>query len=307
MPVAFLAIFIHRPSLAAALASIQASNSACELNARVSIGGPIVHSKFMIKRPIAALLAAAALLVAAPTAFAQTPTPSPGGPPADASQEVKDIYSDYRSDVKIDVCDHQRADLQEALDTIEPEFDNDNPDFRASLEAGIQKWDKGKCDGSSTPTATATATPTATVTATPTADTGTLPPASGGSGTGGGDSGTLPPLDDGGTTPQDGTLPPDDGAATPAPVPSAVPTVAPAAPAATATPSPAPVAVATDSNSSLLLPGLLIAIAVVGAATLACFPRLARNHPSLDHAWREAAFRTRATWSEFTDWMRLGR
>ena len=48
-------------------------------------------------------------------------------------------------------------------------------------------------------------------------------------------------------------------------------------------------------------------MAVLGAATLALFPLLARNNPRLDHAWREAAYRTRATWSDFTDWLRLGR
>jgi hypothetical protein len=25
------------------------------------------------------------------------------------------------------------------------------------------------------------------------------------------------------------------------------------------------------------------------------------------HGWREAGFRTTSTWSEFTDWLRLGR
>jgi hypothetical protein len=247
---------------------------------------------------IRALLAALVLLVAAPTALAQTPTPTPGGPPADASQEVKDIYSDYRSDGKIDVCDHERSDLQEALDTIEPEFDNDNPDFRAALEAGIQRWDKGRCDAAATPTATATAA--ATVTPTPSADDGTLPPTD----DGGADSGALPPDDSGTATPEDGTLPPD---ATPAPTVSAVPTVPPAAPAATPAATATPFAAASTSKGSLLLPGILIAIAVVGAATLALFPLLARNNPRLDHAWREAAYRTRATWSDFTDWLRLGR
>ena len=43
------------------------------------------------------------------------------------------------------------------------------------------------------------------------------------------------------------------------------------------------------------------------AVALALFPLAARNNPRLDAAWREAAFRTRATWTDFTDWLRLGR
>ena len=186
----FLAIFIQIPSLAAWLASIQDSNSACELNARVSTGRPIVHSRLMTQRSITALLAVLALLVAVPAAFAQSATPTPGGPPADASKAVKAIYTDYRSDGKIDVCDHERTDLQDALDTIEPEFDTDNPDFRAALEAGIQRHDDGRCDSDATPTATATATATETATAAPTADDGALPPPDD---SGSGDSGALPP------------------------------------------------------------------------------------------------------------------
>ena len=100
------------------------------------MGRAIVHSTSMPKRPLTALLAVLVLLLAAPTAFAQTPTATPGGAPDDASEAVKEIYSDYRNDGKIDVCTHERDDLQDALDTIEPDFDTDNPDFRAALEAG---------------------------------------------------------------------------------------------------------------------------------------------------------------------------
>src|SRR5262249_54469270 len=134
----------------------------------------------MPKRLITALVAALALVVAAP-ASAQTPTPTPtatsrpGSAPANASQAVKRIYNDYTSDGKIDVCEHARKDLQEALDTIEVEFDTDYPDFREALEAGIQRHDKGRCPDA-TPTATPTASATDTATPSATADSGTLPP-----------------------------------------------------------------------------------------------------------------------------------
>ena len=123
------------------------------------------------------------------------------GPPNSASDAVKLIYEDYRRDGKIDVCEHERADLQDALDTIEPDFDTDYPDFREAVEAGVTRHDDGRCDADATPTATATATATASPTAT--ADDGTLPPPTDDGST---DDGTLPPPDDGTTTP-----PPDDG------------------------------------------------------------------------------------------------
>ena len=146
----------------------------------------------MRTRPITALLAALALLaVTCAPSFAQTQTPTPtptetptpsataaqddgtaADPPADASKEVKAVYTDYSRDGVIDVCEHTRAVLQETLDGIEAAFDRDFPDFREAVKAGIQRHDKGRCadaTATATPTATATATtsPEATATASP--------------------------------------------------------------------------------------------------------------------------------------------
>ncbi|MBE2317477.1 hypothetical protein DVA67_015950 [Solirubrobacter sp. CPCC 204708] len=246
-------------------------------------------------RLIPALVAALALLPAA--ASAQEPTATPG-PPNNASGAVKLIYEDYRRDGKIDVCEHDRADLQDAVDTIEPDFDTDYPDFREAVEAGITRHDNGRCDGSQQEEPTATATATASPSATP--DDGLLPEPEQDSG--GTDEGALPPTDDGTLPPEDGTLPPEDGAVTPAPtpVPSAIPPVAQAAPA-TPTPIPTPATVSTKADSGrLLIPAVLVALAIVGALALAFFGRDSA-------AMREATFRTRATWADFTDWLRLGR
>src|SRR3954452_25104232 len=143
----------------------------------------------MRKRPITAVLAALALLAVVCTAsFAQSPTPTAtaaqddgtaADPPADASKEVKAVYTDYSRDGVIDVCDHARAVLQETLDGIEAAFDRDFPDFREAVKAGIQRHDKGRCDdATATPTATATATATASPEATSTAspESWALPP-----------------------------------------------------------------------------------------------------------------------------------
>jgi hypothetical protein len=274
----------------------------------------------MSKRPITAVLAALALLAVTPAApYAQTPTPTPTATasqqddegaaeaPDDASKEVKAIYTDYRRDGRIDECDHAREDLQDALDTIEPDFDRDFPDFRAALEAGIQRHDDGRCEEDDTEASpTATATPDDTLPdATATPDDGTLPDpdtsTDDGSGTIPPDDGTLPP-DDGGALPEQGTLP-EEGAA---PAPTAVPTAAPPAAATTPAPSPTPAIVTRSGVDGLLIPGIMIGVALLGAAALA-FSALRGGSPRVQHAWSEALFRTRSTWADFSDWLKIGR
>jgi len=243
----------------------------------------------MPKRPLTAVLAALALLTAAPAAsHAQDP-------PADAPAAVQAIYQDYRNDGKVEPCDHEVEHLQDALDTIEPAFDQDYPDFRAALEAGINDHDVCDDDADAEPTATASPAPTATSTP---------------------DAGTLPPTDDDpapenfGTLPEDGTLPPEDGTAAPEsagepaqPAPTAAPPAAATTPAA----SPTPVIVTRSGTDGLLIPGILLAIALLGALALGAFALAARRSPRFEHAWREAAFRTRGTWADFSDWLKLGR
>jgi hypothetical protein len=268
----------------------------------------------MNMRPITALLAALALLAVIPAAtFAQTPTPTPTAQsaqqdgeaeaPSDASKEVKAIYTDYTRDGEIDFCDHTREDLQEALDTIEADFDRDFPDFREALEAGIRNDD---CDEESeaTPTPTATATPDDGLpdsTATP--DTGTLPEDDSSTDDG---SGALPP--------EDGTLPPDDGTTAPPDTGTlpeagtAPPAATPAPPAAqtTPTPVPTPAIVTSSSTDGLLIPGILVGIALLGGALLAVSAKRGGS-PGVQHAWSEARYRTRSTWADFSDWLKLGR
>jgi hypothetical protein len=247
----------------------------------------------MPKRPITALAAALALLVAAP-AVAQDP-------PEDASPAVEQIYDDYRDDGRIERCDHERADLEDARDTIEPDFDRDYPDFRVAVEARIADHDNARCD---VPTATPTADATVEATAEPleevTPESGALPPVDDGSG--GDDGGAIPP--------EDGTLPPEESGVAPesaSPAPPPAPTAAPPAAATTPVPSPTPVIVSRSGTDRLLVPGIVVALALLGALALAAFAIASRRSPRLHHAWREAAFRTRGTWADFSDWLRLGR
>jgi len=250
----------------------------------------------MPKRLIVALAAALALLVAAP-ALAQDPTATAPAaqPPANASAGVKKIYSDYRDTGTVHACKHARDDLQDALDTIQDQFNVDHPHFRVALNAGIEDHNAGKCpQDARTPAATESLAPSAT--AAPTTESGTLPPSSTG-GNGGG-----------------GATPPESGTIAPSETPTAGATVAPPAPTATAAPpvvtpgpSATPVIVTSSRTDDLLIPGILVGLALLGAAALALSAIFARRNPTVEAAWREAGMRVRGTWADFSDWLRLGR
>jgi hypothetical protein len=275
----------------------------------------------MHMRPITVVATALALLGAVPAAAgAQTPTPTPSASPTptptpsassadtktDWPKDVQRVYDDYRDDGVIQVCDHTQKTLQDTLDTIEPTYDQDYPDFREALEAGIERHKDGRCtqDSSSSSSSGATGSTGATSSggsgqpAGGAPESGTLPPsASGSAGDGGG---AIPPAAATGT----GTSPPAAAAVTPAPSAVATPPVAPAATAA-ATPA---LVVTRDGHRSLLIPGILLAIALLGALGLGASALASRRSGGgMSHAWREAAFRTRGTWADFSDWLRLGR
>jgi hypothetical protein len=244
----------------------------------------------MRTRPITVFAVALALLaaVAPPAARAQDKFPA----------DVQKVYDDYRSDGVIEVCDHTQATLESTRDTIKPDFDRDYPDFREAVEAGIDKHKDGGCGGddSSTSDSSGGGTPPA-ATSTPGSGTSTVaPPAESATPDAGAESGTLPQAT--ATVPPEDAIPPQAGA-------TPVPTVPPAAPAAT--PTPAEPKIVHAGHRSLTLPIVLIAIALLGLLAVALSALFARRNPRLQHAWREAAFRTRGTWADFSDWLRLGR
>jgi hypothetical protein len=267
----------------------------------------------MRTRPITVLATALALLATTPhAARAQDPTPTatPTASSADAKtdwpKDVQRVYDDYRRDGVIDVCVHTQKTLQDTLDTIQPAYDQDYPDFREAVSAGIARHKSGKCAGGSSSQQGAGANPTPT----PGAGSGTGSSSAGS----GADSGTLPQTGSGSSSPHSGTAPPThSGASPPA---DAIPPQATVAPAVAATPPPAasaaavtpqPAVIVHTGHRSLTIPIVLIAIALLGAAALALSALAARRNPRLAHAWREAAFRTRGTWADFSDWLRLGR
>jgi hypothetical protein len=247
-----------------------------------------------------------ATVSASPTAT-PSPTPTPTATPAPRTKAVQKVYDDYASDGTISVCKYSVKTLKRTLRTITPQFDTNFPDFRAAVKAGIKRHQRGNCKpaaATATPAPTATAAPTAAAptpvpTAVPTAAPTSSPLQSGRL-----PSGTLHPVGPPKTPKQaktPGTLTPSG---TPAPT--------------TITPTPAPtefgpprlVVQRASGHRDLTVPGALLGLALLMAVLLgfsalaaARSPRLAGVH----HAWREAAYRTRGTWRDFSEWLRLGR
>ena len=57
----------------------------------------------------------------------------------------------------------------------------------------------------------------------------------------------------------------------------------------------------------MFVPGALLAVALLGlliAALSALMSKRTDRFAGVGHAWREAAWRTSGTWSDFTDWLR---
>jgi hypothetical protein len=100
-------------------------------------------------------------------------------------------------------------------------------------------------------------------------------------------------------------LPGEDAIPEGTPSPSATP-----APAATPVPPPNLVVTRAAASPNMFVPGTMGAIALLGlliAGATALASRRSERLAGVGHAWREAAWRTSGTWSDFTDWLRAGR
>lgn len=183
----------------------------------------------------------------------------------------------------LDGCAFTQQQLEAGLAGIPPQLKDVIPDLRKAIEDGIAAHERGACAGREPGTATTPAAPS---------ESGAVPPVT-----------TTPvtpttPATGVGSTPEQPAL----GTTTPAPASAATPSQTQPAPA---------VGPRKDDRTVLVialvaLGGLLLLIlAVWGWARLRGWdPGWAMR---ARHAWGEAGFRTTTTWSEFTDWLRLGR
>jgi hypothetical protein len=195
--------------------------------------------------------------------------------PAAYADAFDRIFKEYQSSGRITACKYSEAELKEAQGQVPNDIEAYAPDFPLALEGAIEARASGACDEPAPSGGTPAATPT-------------TPAASGGA--------PAAPATPGSTvTPS------------PAPDPTAAPTVDDQAIAKSALAAsesdagtPAPVVALAVLGGLLALGGL-----VYGFAHWFAFdPRWTRR---LRHSLAEAGWRAGNTWSEFADWVRLGR
>jgi hypothetical protein len=194
----------------------------------------------------------------------------------EAYDRVADAYA--RAGGHLDPCAFTEAQLKAAVRGIPPSIRNVVPALRAAMVEGIAAHERGDCRGVRP-------------------DEGT---------TGGATPGNVPT-----TTTPPVTTPPVTQTAPAAPAATTPTTPPTAAPAPTST-QPATAAQPRERDRTPLVIALIALGALVLLALVAWgLARMRGWDPAwagrMRHGWGEAGFRTTSTWSEFTDWLRLGR
>ena len=198
-------------------------------------------------------------------------------------------FADYKAHGKVNPCQHSAADLKQAKSQVPPDIQQYAPDFPASLDAALEARARGQCG----PGGTAAGGGSATAAGAGAAGSGT--PGSPGSGAGG----------------APGARGANGAAVNAAGTPGAPTTVAPAGsgPGATNAQRAAQEGGASQAPAPLIAIALLLLLLIV-AALLWALARLTGWEPGwmapARHSLAEAGHRSGATWSEFTDWVRLG-
>jgi hypothetical protein len=201
--------------------------------------------------------------------------------PAHADRAYDKVAEAYaRAGGHLDPCAFTEAELRAAVRGIPANIRDVVPALRAAIVEAIAAHERGDCRGVEP-------------------DEGT---------TGGAAPGNVPPT----TTPPVTTPPPtttETAPAAPAATAPTTPTTFAPGPAAT---QPATTAPARERDRTPLVIALIVLGALILLALLAWgLARMRGWDPAwaarTRHAWGEAGFRTTSTWSEFTDWLRLGR
>lgn len=207
---------------------------------------------------------------------------------------LADIFKDYTQDGRINPCLYSEKQLRD-LKGIIPNDIEQYSDFGAAVDDALAKRAQGACKkgGSTTPPDSTTAPPAASATGTaPPPPAGATGPASG--------------------APATGTATPGStAAAQPPPTPGSAPTAAPDVAArdviGVAARSTEP---ATDPPFPLIALAVLAGLLALGTLVFGAV-RWRAWEPAwvgrFQHAAGEAGWRASSTWSEFTDFVRLGR
>jgi hypothetical protein len=227
-----------------------------------------------------AVLAALAILALGPAA----------APAADElPKDVQSVVDDFRADGEITPCKHTVQALERTSQLAPSDIAQYSPDFPAAVDAALEERrheDCGAAKSSESAAAGAGAAP--------------APTASPGAG------GAVTPAPAHGPK-----LPQATASPTPQPTPAATPPPATPAPA----PTPAEPTYTTVAHEDpfpvglWILAGLLV-LSLLAWLVLALLGRTGWGEERLAgprHAWSEARYRAGGVWSDFTDWLRLGR
>jgi hypothetical protein len=208
-------------------------------------------------------------------------------PAAQAASGFDEVFRDYAKDGRIDACKHSAAQLQRARKDVPPDIEQYAPDFPDALDRAIEARARGKCAKGDKQAAAPTGP-----TGAPTTTTGAAAPT-------------------GATT--TGPTGPTSTAAAPGEPPAPTANAAPAgAPDDNAIARAASAGDAGGSDVPAPLVGFAVLTGLLALAGLAYgLARWRAWEPPwalrARHAAGEAGWRASATWSEFTDWLRLGR
>jgi cobalamin biosynthesis Mg chelatase CobN len=234
-------------------------------------------------RPILLLLA---LLIAVPAASAG----------AAVTGNLLKVVTAYQQNGKVPPCTFTTKQLNDALKNVTRDLRQYQPDFEDAVRTAIEQRAAGAC-GKKSQSSGSSGTGTPAAPSGSGGDSGGNAPAGGQTSTGtAAPSGSTPSGAPAGATPQ--PAPTVDPA--PAVANDAIPAAAISAPGDGADETPAPLLVLA------LMLGLLLALGALWAAVR----WMGFNPPWLQrwrHASHEAGWRASAAWSEFTDWVRLGR
>jgi hypothetical protein len=223
-----------------------------------------------------AVLAVLAILALGPAA----------APAADElPSDVQSVVDDFRADGEITPCKHTVQALEHTSRLAPSDIAQYSPDFPAAVEAALEARKRDDCGTTETSGAGAGAAPAATATPSPAA-------------------GAAAPAPTASATPQATASPTPQPTASATPAPTAAPAATPAAPTYT-----------TVAHNDPFPVGLWILIGLLGLSllawvVLALLGRTGWGEERLAgprHAWGEARYRAGGVWSDFTDWLRVGR
>jgi hypothetical protein len=195
-----------------------------------------------------------------------------------------DTFADYKAHGNVNACSHSESALKTAQSQVPPDISQYAPDFPAALTVALEQRARGVC-GAGGAAAAAAASGTGAAAAVP-----------GGSGAGTAGGG---PAGAGGVAASPNATPAPPPVSTPA-ADHSIPAAIQARRAASVSDAPAPLLIIAILAAIVLLPALLWYAARLRGAE----PRWL---PDARHAIAEAGFRSSGIWSEFTDWVRLGR